>query len=479
MLITDLLVVLPEIILSFFGMISLMLGVFIYKDQDCASLVWFLVALISLVVTYIILSPSTTQTAFNGSFKYDFYGKFVKVLILVSTAVVLGLSTNYLRKTKLLRFEYPVLVIFALVGMLIMVSANNLMTLYIGVELQSLSLYVIAAFRRDSLKSTEAGLKYFILGALSSGILLYGSSLVYGYIGSTDFNTINRVLINEGMNLGILFGLIFIMVGMAFKVSAVPFHMWTPDVYEGSPTPVTAFFASAPKVAALALFARFLFDAFGSEIGSWQQILVVLSFLSMFLGAIAAIGQTNIKRLMAFSSISHMGFALMGLAAGTEGGLNALLIYIVIYVIMNIGVFTFILNMERDGVAVTDISALGMYSKAQPFRALCLALLILSLAGIPPLVGFIGKIYIFSAIIEAGLLWLAFAGGIASVIGAYYYLRIVYLLYFGENEYQLSGTMPRFHWSILVISSGAVVIGTLNLYGLESLLSSASQSLLD
>ncbi len=362
---------------------------------------------------------------------------------------------------------------------MIMVSAGDLLSLYMGLELQSLSLYVIAAFRRDSLRSTEAGLKYFVLGALSSGLLLYGASLVYGYTGTTVFSQITTVVADEGMSLGLLFGLAFLVTGMAFKVSAAPFHMWTPDVYEGSPTPVTGFFATAPKMAAAGMMARLLHDAFGNAIGDWQQILIFLSFASVFLGSIAAIGQTDIKRLMAYSSIAHMGFALMGLAAGSEEGVQALLIYMAIYVTTNVGVFAFILNMERDGQAITDIKSLSMYSRVAPARAGALAVLMFSLAGLPPLVGFFAKFYVLTAAVNAGLTWLAIAGVIASVIGAYYYLRIVFLMYFGEAGDALNGKMSTLHWVFLGGSSGAMVVGIVNLFGVETIAGMAAATLLN
>ncbi|MEM7613920.1 MAG: NADH-quinone oxidoreductase subunit NuoN, partial [Pseudomonadota bacterium] len=382
-------------------------------------------------------------------------------------------------RNNLMKFEYPVLIALASVGMMIMVSAHDLMVLYMGLELQSLSLYVIAAFRRDSLRSTEAGLKYFVLGALSSGLLLYGCSLVYGTTGTTGFDGITAVVRAGDMSIGLLFGLVFLCAGMAFKVSAAPFHMWTPDVYEGAPTPVTGLFATAPKVAAAAMFARVVHDGFGSAVSDWQQILAFLSVASMFLGAIAAIGQRNIKRLMAYSSISHMGFVLMGLAAGTAQGTEAMLVYLAIYVTMNVGVFAFILNMSKDGTPVMDISALGLYSRVEPTRALCLAVLMFSLAGLPPLVGFWGKFFVLMAAVEAGMVWLAVAGVVASAIGAFYYLRIIYLMYFGEASEALDGAMPLPHWIFLGASSAAMVLGVINLFGVEGIAAAAAATLVN
>ncbi|CAN0079287.1 unnamed protein product, partial [Chrysoparadoxa australica] len=379
------------------------------------------------------------------------FARFAKVVILVSAGAVLLMSEGYMMRRGLLRFEYPLLVTLAVVGMMMMVSAGDLMALYMGLELQSLSLYVVASLRRDSAKSTEAGLKYFVLGALSSGLLLYGASLTYGYAGTTLFSGIIQTATEGEMPVGLLIGLVMLISGLAFKVSAVPFHMWTPDVYEGSPTPVTAFFATAPKVAAMALFARVMFDAFGNATADWGQVIALLSVLSMFLGSIAAIGQRDIKRLMAYSSIAHMGYALMGLAAGTELGVQAMLIYMAIYVTMNVGTFAFILSMERDGQPVTDIESLGMYSTKEPGKALAMLVLLFSLAGVPPLVGFFGKFYVLRAAYEGGLAWLAVAGVIASVIGAFYYLRIVFYMYFGDDrEDALDGGKSPVLWGFLM-----------------------------
>jgi NADH-quinone oxidoreductase subunit N len=354
------------------------------------------------------------------------------------------------------------------VGMMMMVSAGDLMSLYMGLELQSLALYVVASLRRDSIKSTEAGLKYFVLGALSSGMLLYGISLVYGYAGTTQFAGVMSVAQSGQTSLGLLFGIVFMMSGLAFKVSAVPFHMWTPDVYEGAPTPITAFFATAPKVAAMGLFARVMHDAFGNAVADWSQIVAVLSVLSMFLGAIAAIGQTNIKRLMAYSSIAHMGYALIGLAAGTQLGVKAMLVYLAIYVTMNIGTFAFILSMEKDGQPVADISALNMYSKRAPGKALAMLVLLFSLAGVPPMLGFFAKFGVWQAGIDAGLIWLVTASAVASAIGAYYYLRIVFLMYFGEEgDDRLDGGKNGLLTGFLIASAVIMVVGIANMFGVE------------
>lgn len=478
MLAQDLSVIAPELLLAVFAMIALMWGAFGSTRRDpSGAILWASVAMLVIAGLWVGFQPEGIRTAFGDSFVSDGFARFSKVLILFGSAATLALSAEYLRRNALLKFEFPVLILLASVGMLTMASAQDLIVLYMGLELQSLALYVVAAFRRDSVRSTEAGLKYFVLGALSSGLLLYGASLTYGYAGTTSFAGIGTVVADGELGLGLIFGLVFLTAGLAFKVSAAPFHMWTPDVYEGSPTPVTAFFATAPKVAAAVLFARLLYDAFGSAVEEWQQILVFLSVASMFLGAVAAIGQRNIKRLMAYSSISHMGYALMGLAAGTEQGAQALLVYLAIYVTMNIGVFAFILNMERDGQPVTDITALGLYSKVEPARAAALAVLMFSLAGVPPLVGFFGKLYVLMAAVQAGLVWLAVAGVVASVIGAYYYLRIVYLMYFGAAVEPLDGRMPTLHWALLGASAIAMVVGIVNLFGVETLAASAAATL--
>ncbi len=476
---TDIQTLLPELILAGFAMAALMWAVYRGKDAEAPTILWLTAVLMAGLGVWLGTQVSGSESAFDGAFVNDGFARFAKVVILLSASVILLLSQDYLTRNDLMKFEFPVLVALAVVGMMLMVSAGDLIALYMGLELQSLSLYVIAAFRRDSLKSTEAGLKYFVLGALSSGLLLYGASLIYGYAGTTAFDGIRAVAAAEGGTpLGLLFGLVFLLTGLSFKVSAVPFHMWTPDVYEGSPTPVTAFFATAPKMAAMALIARVMFDAFGTVTQDWTQIIALLSVASMFLGAIAAIGQSNIKRLMAYSSIGHMGFALMGLAAGDAAGVQAMLIYMAIYVTMNIGVFAFILNMEKDGRAVTDISALNMYSTVEPLRAAALMVLMFSLAGIPPLVGFFAKFYVLQAAVNADLAWLAVAGVIASVIGAFYYLRVIYLMYFGEPSEALDGSMPGLHWGALMVSAFIMVAGVVNLFGVEGFAAAAAAALL-
>ncbi len=477
MISADLQTVLPEMLLAIYAMVALMAGVYTTKDKAAGLLIWSTAAVLALTA-FFVATREGVDIAFFGSFIDDGFARFAKVTILVSAAVVLVMSQEYMARRGLLRFEYPVLVTLAVVGMMVMVSAGDLLVLYMGIELQSLAMYVVAALRRDSAKSTEAGLKYFVLGALSSGLMLYGCSLVYGFAGTTTFEGV-MLATSESTPLGVLFGLVFLITGFAFKVSAAPFHMWTPDVYEGAPTPVTAFMATAPKMAAIALFGRVVFDAFGGIVGDWQQIIAFLSLVSVFWGGIAAIGQTNIKRLMAYSSIAHMGFALMGLASGTAFGVQAMLIYMAIYVTMNVGTFAFILSMERDGRPVTDIGSLNMYSRYAPMRALAMLVLLFSLAGVPPMVGFFGKFYVLRAAYEGGLTWLAVAGVVASVIGAFYYLRIVYYMYFGEEREALdTGTSPLL-WGVLMASAAVMVLGVINLFGIEPLAAAAAATLVN
>lgn len=477
MIAADLSVILPEIVLSLYAMGALLIAVYNGKDDVARLVLRLTVAVLFLAALWVGLDHSDTRIAFDGMFIDDGFSRFAKVTILLAASAVLLMSENYMARRALLRFEYPVLIVLAVVGMMVMVSAGDLMALYMGLELQSLALYVVASLRRDSVKSTEAGLKYYVLGALSSGLLLYGASLTYGYAGTTQFAGILQVTQSGEMSLGLLFGLVFLISGMAFKVSAAPFHMWTPDVYEGSPTPVTAFFGTAPKMAAMALFARVVHDAFGQATAEWGQVVALLSVASMFLGAIAAIGQTNIKRLMAYSSIAHMGYALMGLAAGTAFGVQAMLVYMAIYVTMNVGTFAFIMTMSRNGQPVTDIASLNNLSARDPLKALAMLVLMFSLAGIPPLVGFFGKYYVLNAALQADMAWLAVAGVIASVIGAFYYLRIVYFMYFGAETDPLDAVQAPLLTSFVVVSAAMMVIGVINLFGVEGFAAVAAASL--
>ena len=474
----DFQILLPEILLALYAMAALMVGVYGSKDKLTPMLTWATAGLFVALALLISLRDGAGGVAFGGMFVDDAFARFAKVVILVSAAGVLVMSQDYMARRDLGRFEYPVLVTLATIGMMTMVSAGDLMTLYMGLELQSLALYVMAAMRRDSVKSTEAGLKYFVLGALSSGLLLYGASLVYGFAGTTLFAGIASTLTEGHAPVGLLIGLVFLLAGMAFKVSAAPFHMWTPDVYEGAPTPITAFFATAPKVAAMALIARVVHDAFGGIPGDWSQVLAALATVSMFLGAVAAIGQKDIKRLMAYSSIAHMGYGLVGLAAGTAQGVQATLIYMAIYVTMNLGTFAFILSMEKDGRPVTDIGSLNQFAKSEPLKAIAMLVLLFSLAGVPPMLGFFGKFYVLKAAVDAGMVWLAIAGAVASVIGAFYYLRIVYFMYFGAEQEPIESRMSPVQWLMLVGVAAVMVLGVVNLFGIEPLALTAAESLL-
>jgi len=421
-------VALPELILAGGAMVLLMLGVTTKRERG-ELVLWFAIVLLA-VSGLFVASGEGIATLFHDSFVVDPFARALKLITLTGAAVALLMSIDYWRGAGGVKFEFPVLVLLATTGMLMMISANDLIALYVGLELQSLALYVLAAFQRNSARSSEAGLKYFVLGALSSGMLLYGASLVYGFTGSTDFADIAAAVQPSGANIGLIFGLVFLMAGFAFKISAVPFHMWTPDVYEGAPTPVTAFFAAAPKLAAMALTVRVLITAFPAVTTQWQQIITFLAIASMALGSFAAIGQTNIKRLMAYSSIGHMGYALVGLAAGTTEGVQGVIIYLAIYLAMTLGTFACILAMRRHGRMVEDIDQLSGLSSTSPLMAFLLAMLLFSLAGIPPLAGFFAKFYVFLAAIHAGLYALAVIGVLLSVVGAYYYLRIVKIMYF-------------------------------------------------
>jgi NADH-quinone oxidoreductase subunit N len=422
--------ILPEIVLAGGAMVMLMAGVML--GEKSAQLVnGVSVVVLALVAVCVVMMPAGRYLMFGGSFIVDDFARFLKLLTLAGSAGALVLSFNYLKVEKQQKFEYGTLFLLATLGMLMLISAADLIALYLGLELMSLALYVVAASNRDNVKSTEAGLKYFVLGALSSGMLLYGASLIYGFTGTVSFAGIAKASAH-GANIGLIFGLVFLFVGFCFKVSAVPFHMWTPDVYEGAPTPVTAFFASAPKVAGIAMFVRATIMAFPGITHEWQQIVVFVAIASMALGSFAAIGQRNIKRLMAYSSIGHMGFALIGLAAGTAEGVQGVLVYMAIYVAMTLGTFAVILSMRRDGVLVEDIRDLAGMARTHPTTAFFLAMLFFSLAGIPPLAGFFAKFYVFLAAIKAGLYVLAVLGVLASVVGAYYYLTIVKIMYFDE-----------------------------------------------
>ena len=434
----DLLPALPEIVLAVGAMVLLMLGAF-RGERSTTAVNWLAIVLLVAAGAIVVWLPGDKLIAFGGSFVVDTFARFLKLLALAGSATAILMSLTYLKLERQERFEYSILIVLSTTGMLMLISAADLIALYLGLELMSLSLYVVAAINRDSVRSTEAGLKYFVLGALSSGMLLYGASLVYGFTGTVNFAGIAKAAGQGGV--GLVFGLVFLSAGFCFKVSAVPFHMWTPDVYEGAPTPITAFFAAAPKVAGIAMFVRTTMVAFPEITSQWQQIVAFVAIASMALGAFAAIGQTNIKRLMAYSSIGHMGFALIGLAAGTAEGVQGVLMYMAIYVAMTLGTFACILSMRRDGVMVEQISDLAGLSRTNPTMALFLVILLFSLAGIPPLAGFFAKLYVFLAAIHAGLFTLAVLGVLASVVGAYYYLAIIKVMYFDEPARPF-GPMP-------------------------------------
>jgi NADH-quinone oxidoreductase subunit N len=420
---------LPEIVLALGAMTLLMIGAF-RGEETAEAINWLAIGLLIAAGVIVIALPSDTLTAFGGSFIVDPFGRFLKLLALTGSACAILMSVDYLAVEKQQRFEYPILILLSTTGMLMLISAADLIALYLGLELMSLALYVVAAIDRDSSRSSEAGLKYFILGALSSGMLLYGASLVYGFTGTVTFAGIAKAANQQ--SIGLIMGLVFLFAGFCFKVSAVPFHMWTPDVYEGAPTPITAFFAAAPKVAGIAMFVRATIVAFPGVVPQWQQIVVFVAIASMALGAFAAIGQHNIKRLMAYSSIGHMGFALVGLAAANSDGVEGVLIYMAIYIAMTLGTFAVILAMRRDGHVVEGIGDLAGLARTNPTMAFFLAMLLFSLAGIPPLAGFFAKFFVFVAAIKAGLITLAIIGVVTSVVGAYYYLSIVKIMYFDE-----------------------------------------------
>jgi NADH-quinone oxidoreductase subunit N len=423
--------IIPELFLTTSIMILLMIGVF-YKNSF--NLIYKL-SVITLLATFILLfnhSIDTSTRLFNNSYTIDYFSLFMKVLTLIACIFVMLSSLDYIKLIGINKMEYPILILSSTLGMMIMISSYDLIVFYMGLELQSLSLYVLASFNRDNYRSSEAGLKYFILGALSSGLLLYGCSLIYGFSGSTNFDLIAQNM--DQLNTGSIFGIVFILVGLAFKVSAVPFHMWAPDVYEGSPTSVTTFFAIVPKVAALTVFIRFLYVPFINVIGQWQMIIIFISLASMILGAVAAIGQTNIKRLMAYSSIGHMGYALAGLATASNEGIQGTVIYLSIYLLMNLGIFSCIFMMRRKDIFYEDIQDLSGLSKNHPIISFCLLVLLFSLAGIPPLAGFFAKFYIFMAVIKAEMYTLAIMGLITTVISAFYYLRIIKIIYFDESK---------------------------------------------
>lgn len=456
---------LPEIFIALTVMTLMMLGVFHngkVKNKVSTSRLISLLSIMTLLLSILLIInlSGSKHLTFSNLFISDDYAIFCKILVIIGSSLAIVLSLRFQEQYDMAQFEYAILILFATLGMMVMISANNLISLYVGLELQSLALYVIAAFKRDDSLSSEAGLKYFVLGAVASGLLLYGASLIYGFTGTTNFDQLSHIFqvqtnIND-VNIGVVFGLVFILSGLAFKISAVPFHMWTPDVYEGAPTPVTAFFSVAPKIAALALLIRIMFGPLGGLVEHWQQIIFFISIASMALGAFAAINQKNIKRLMAYSSIGHIGYALIGIAVGNETGVRSILIYLSIYLFMNIGIFACILNLRRNNAMIENINDLAGLSKTHPMISLAIAVFMFSMAGIPPFAGFFGKLYIFMSAIQAEHYILALLGILSSVIAAFYYIRIVQIIYFKEPEDVLDKSSGQ-ELNVVITASGVLV----------------------
>ena len=471
----DLYVLSPELILAIGALVLLLVGA-MRGDKSMGLLCWLSIALI-VASAYMSLVVGD-ESAFRGAFVMDGFARFTKAVILWSSVGCVLMAEHYFRVEKSTRFELPVLILLATLGMSLMVSSANFIALYMGLELQSLALYVLAAFKRDSVRSSEAGLKYFVLGSLSSGMMLYGISLIYGFAGTMDFVGVAHAVAASGVGVGIIFGIVFLIAGLAFKISAVPFHMWTPDVYEGAPTPVTAYLATASKVASFALVLRALLVPFPAAVHQWQQIVIFISVLSMGLGAFAAIGQTNIKRLMAYSSIGHMGYALLGLAAGTQLGVRGMLFYMAFYALTNLGVFACIQAMRRNGQAVEDINDLAGLARTRPRHAFALATMMLSLSGLPPLAGILAKSFVFLAAIEAHLYLLAAFGVLTSVVGAYYYLRIVKTMYFDEPAPAFDTDMGWGLTAIATIGTAFSILFVINAGGLLEAANIAAQALI-
>lgn len=442
--------VLPELILGIGAMLAVLTGAFVgQKSSRYISYACVVLLLIAGFVAYKVSSNAPVQI-FNSALVIDNFGGFAKLIIAITSAAAILLSVDFLEERKIDKPEYPVLAVLAVLGMFIMVSAHDLLAVYMGVELQSLALYVLAAYARDDQKSSEAGLKYFVLGALSSGILLYGASLIYGFSGTINFTKIAQTAV-ETKSIGIMFGMVFVMSGIAFKMSVAPFHMWTPDVYEGSPTPSTAFFATAPKMAAAVLFTRFCFEAFGDLSAQWRDIVSIMAILSMFVGAVFALQQTNIKRLLAYSSIANMGYAMVAIAAGPQFGATALLLFVSIYAITSVGLFGVLMSMrDKDGNAFELVSDFAGLSKQKPWLALALTMLMFSVAGIPPLAGFFGKFEVFIAAVNGQVVPLAVVLVIASVISAFYYLRVIKVVWFDEATQNVAGGLATTRWSVAV-----------------------------
>jgi len=450
--------IIPELFISLSVMALLVLGVF---KNNSSKIIFYFSCLIILVSLAINLNINITQTIFlfNNSYVVDQLSLFIKSIILISAFFVMFCSYNYVRVNNILKIEYPILILCSLLGMLVMISSNDLIVFYIGLELQSLALYVLASFNRDNILSSESGLKYFVLSALSSGLLLYGCSLIYGFSNSTNFNEISQ---NFNFEYGVIFGMVFVIVGLAFKISAVPFHMWAPDVYQGSPTSVTVLFAILPKIAALTVFIKFLYGPFINLFEEWQAIIIFLSIASMILGAVAAIGQKNLKRLIAYSSISHMGYALAGLTTGTNQGIQSSIIYLIIYLIMNLAFFSCLFMLKRKDKFYENIEDLSGLSKKHPILALSFLIILFSLAGIPPLAGFFAKFYIFMAVIQKEMYFLAIVGLLATVIAAFYYLRVIKIIYFDPEQEKFDTSMSLGLKLTLILSTSAILMYFLN-----------------
>ena len=450
--------IIPELFISLSVMALLVLGVF---KNNSSKIIFYFSCLIILVSLAINLNINITQTIFlfNNSYLVDQLSLFIKSIILISAFFVMFCSYNYVRVNNILKIEYPILILCSLLGMLVMISSNDLIVFYIGLELQSLALYVLASFNRDNLLSSESGLKYFVLSALSSGLLLYGCSLIYGFSNSTNFNEISQ---NFNFEYGVIFGMVFVIVGLAFKISAVPFHMWAPDVYQGSPTSVTVLFAILPKIASLTVFIKFLYGPFINLFEEWQAIIIFLSVASMILGAVAAIGQKNLKRLIAYSSISHMGYALAGLTTGTNQGIQSSIIYLIIYLIMNLAFFSCLFMLKRKDKFYENIEDLSGLSKKHPILALSFLIILFSLAGIPPLAGFFAKFYIFMAVIQKEMYFLAIVGLLATVIAAFYYLRVIKIIYFDPEQEKFDTSMSLGLKLTLILSTSAILMYFLN-----------------
>jgi NADH-quinone oxidoreductase subunit N len=473
---TDLLILLPELILAIGALVLLLVGAF-NGNKATPAISW--AAILVMVASGITLIVGPAQgVAFHGAFIADDFGRYAKILILIGSVLSILLADEFFANIRIVRFELPVLMMIATVGMMLMVSSASFLSLYMGLELQSLALYILAAFNRSNIQSTEAGLKYFVLGALSSGMMLFGLSYIYGFTGSVEFSTIAKVIAQSGVGLGLTMGLVFLIAGLAFKVAAVPFHMWSPDVYEGAPTPITGYFATAAKVAAMSIFLRALLTPFPGAIHEWRQIILFVSILSMILGAVAALGQTNIKRLMAYSSIGHAGYMLLGLAAGTALGVRGVLVYLAIYLFTNLGVFAAIQAMRRSGVAVESISDLAGLARTRPRLALVFAALFMSLAGLPPLAGFFAKFYVFMAVIQAGLIWPAVIGVLSSAVALVYYLKLVRVMYFDEPALPFDEDMRVGTRATLVISSIVILFFVFGASPTITLADAASHTLL-